>query len=180
MKYSVTLHQYRERVKLVLESRAGESDRHITLKVLAYLLFRDETDGLPLRIEQGVGQRHKPDLVATEPETGRVRVWVDCGQIETKRLGRIAAANPGAQVIVVKSTAGEAAAYARAAARYLPPDPERRAAIRYLGFDEEFVSGFRSLLRGANDVVVTARTDDTLAITLNEEPLSTTLVFLGA
>jgi hypothetical protein len=50
------------REKIVLQSRAGESDRHIALKILAYLLYRDDTGGLPLQIEQGVGQRHKPDL----------------------------------------------------------------------------------------------------------------------
>jgi len=66
--------------KIVLQSRPGESDRHIALKILAYLLFRDDAGGLPLQIEQGVGQRHKPDLVAADLETGRVLLWIDCGR----------------------------------------------------------------------------------------------------
>ena len=151
--------------KIVLESRAGESDRHIALKILSYLLFRDETGGLPLVIEQGVGQRHKPDLVATDPETGRVVLWIDCGQIEVKRLGRIAVANRHARVVVVKATENEARLYARAAERHLSP-PARGASVSYLGFDEDFFDAFRLGLRGTNDLAI-ERDGDTLRVTIN-------------
>lgn len=139
--------------KIVLESRPGESPRHIALKILAYLLFKNETGGLPLEIERGVGQRHKPDLVALDPETGRVRLWIDCGQIEGKRLGRIASANPQARVVVLKATENEARNYARAVARYLPP-AGRGASVTCFGFDEAFFDAFLSALRGTNDVAL--------------------------
>jgi hypothetical protein len=153
LKYTFTLtEEGKEREKTVLESRAGESDRHIALKILAYLLFREEAAPLPLCIEPRVGQRHRPDLVATDPETDRVLLWIDCGAIETKRLGRIAAANPSAQIVVVKPTEGEAQLYARAARRFLPREPERRAAIRFLGFEEGFLPGFLTSLCGTNNL----------------------------
>lgn len=164
------------REKIVLESRAGESPRHIALKVLAYALFRGEAGGLPLRIEQGVGQRHKPDLVATDPETGRVRLWIDCGQIETKRLGRIASVNHDARIVVLKPTAGEALAYGRAALRYLPPlgRPGAARSVTFAGFDEPFLPAFLDALRGANTLVVARREDggapgDLFCVSLNGE-----------
>ncbi len=159
--------------KIILESRAGESNRHIALKILSYLLFRNETNGLPLRIEQGVGQRHKPDLVATDPETAQVVLWIDCGQIEVKRLGRIAAANPAARVVVVKATGGEAALYARAAARFLPA-VKRAATVSYLGFDEDFVPAFLHHLRGRNDIAL-SHNKSSAEVTLNEERLTSTM-----
>lgn len=182
VKYSFTLRQEKntlERAKLVLESRAGESPRHIALKILAYLLFHREADPLSLRIEQSVGQRHKPDLVATETETGSVRLWIDCGQIEVQRLGRIVAQNRQARIIVVKAGANEARLYARAAAKFLPEAPERRAAIRFVGFDEAFLPLFLAELRGANDLHF-AEEAATLRVTLNGVTLATALtVFTG-
>ena len=163
--------------KLVLESRAGESSRHIALKILAYLLFRNDTNGLPLRIEQGVGQRHKPDLVATDPDTGNVVLWIDCGQIEVKRLGRIVAANPGARVVVVKATGSEAALYARAATRHLPAT-RRMAAVTYLGFDEDFLSALLHHLRGTNDIALSREGGSAAEVRLNGERFMTALHIL--
>ena len=151
--------------KIVFQSRPGESDRHIALKILAYLLFQNDTGSLPLQVEQGVGQRHKPDLVAADPDTGHMVLWIDCGQIEVKRLGRIAAANPRARVIVVKATRREAENYARAAARHLPAS--HRAAVLCLGFDADFFEAFRAGLRGANDVALVLEGDGTARVTLN-------------
>lgn len=165
------------REKIVLESRAGESDKHIVLKILAYLLYRDPTNGLPLTIERRVGQRHKPDLVTTEPETEHVLLWIDCGQIETKRLGRIAAGNPRAEIIIVKATANEARLYALAAAKHLPTLGQGTAAasVRYLGFDEGFVAGLMASLRGLNTIRFQREKNDTLRLTLNDDDFETAL-----
>lgn len=140
--------------KLVLESRAGEGERHIALKILAFLLFENETDGLPLQIERGVGQRHKPDLVAVDATAGAVRLWIDCGQIEPKRLARIAGANRRARIVVVKATGGEARLFAREAARFLPA---RGGEVSFLGFDEGFLFGFVARLRGTNTLALSRR-----------------------
>lgn len=167
--------------KIVLQSRPGESDRHIALKILAYLLFHNDAGGLPLQIEQGVGQRHKPDLVAADPETGRVVLWIDCGQIEGKRLGRIAAANSHARVIVVKATATEARNYAPVAARHLPaPARPRRADVVCLGFDEEFFDWFRLALRGTNDVSLERDDETQTRVMLNGEIGGTRLHYFAA
>jgi hypothetical protein len=75
-----------------------------------------------------------------------VTLWIDCGQIEVKRLARIAAANPAARVIVVKATGSEAALYARAAARLLPPKG-RGAPVMCLGFDDGCSCGVTAACR---------------------------------
>jgi hypothetical protein len=181
VKYSFTLHRStaeNKREKLVLESRAGESVRHIALKILAYVLFRHEAEPFPLFIEKGVGQRHNPDLVATDGETGAVRLWIDCGQIEVQRLGRIAAQNRQANIIVVKAGANEAQLYARAAAKFLPDSPARRAAIRFVGFGEDFIPAILAELRGANALMV-RETDKELQVTLNNVSLTTALTVVS-
>lgn len=155
MKYTFNIfeeHATREREKIILESREGESDRHIALKVLAYLLFRERSLPLPLRIEQAVGQRHKPDLVAEDESENRIRLWIDCGQIEPKRLGRIAQTNPTADIFVLKSTRAEAETYARAANKDLGHEAKKRDCIRFIGFDAGFLDGFLEALRGTNDL----------------------------
>jgi hypothetical protein len=205
VKYAFTLTEPgRDREKIVLESRSGESTRHVALKVLAYLLFRHEVAPLPLRIEQKVGQRHKPDLVALDPETGDARLWVDCGQIETERLGRIVRRNPRTRVVVVKPTARDARLYALSALKDLPTEPERLARVAFVGFGPDFLADFLRPLRGANDLTfarepggedapeaggeasakeqaeTTARaTEETARLTLNGEAFVTSVVCLS-
>ena len=161
MKYTLTITEKGEREKLVLESR-GDLPRHVMLKLLAYILFRERGE---LAIEQRVGQRHKPDLVIQDALTGQVALWIDCGQIETDRLGRIVAKNRHAEVFVVKATEREAERYAEVAHR----DLEREASV--LGFDEGFVAGLVEALRGTNTLAV-ERTDHALALVLNGEQLT--------
>ena len=175
MKYSFNLIEEASAVlppreKMILESGEGESARHIALKILAYVLFRGQAAPLPLRIEQDVDQRHKPDLVAADPVTGKTALWIDCGQIEPKRLGRIANVNAGARIVVLKATDAEARVYARAAFRELPY--ERRGNIRYLGFTDGFLDAFTDALRGANTLTI-ALDDDSLSVDMNGAALST-------
>lgn len=177
MKFTFTLTEGGfAREKRVLESGAGESTRHISLKILAYLLYRGDAAPLPLHIELKVGQRHKPDLVALEPETGRVRLWIDCGQIETERLGRIAVKNPGSRIVVVKSSEHEARLYARAALRDLPEDTGHLARIAFTGFDSGFLAQFVHSLRGTNQLSLerptTPQTEPFLFV-INDQSIST-------
>ncbi len=162
------------REKIVLESRSSESPRHIVQKILAYLLLRDLTGGLPLRIEPGeIGQRHRPDLLASEPATDKPLLWIDCGQIETKRLGRIAATNRDARVVIVKQTGREAQVYAEAARKDLPVLNAGTARfVGYLGFDDGFMADLVAALRGANTFCLTPSSAETLTLTLNDTAFS--------
>jgi uncharacterized protein YaeQ len=176
VKYTVTLLEDETREKLVVESR-GDLPRHVALKLTAYILWRDQTGGLPLRIEQRVGQRHKPDLVALEELTGAVRLWIDCGQIETERLGRIAAKNPGARIIVLKGSVREATNYAPAARKDLP-DP-CRAQVEIWGLDQAFTDALSAQLRGVNTFTI-ERDEGTLTVYVQGGPTLTTGLYSEA
>lgn len=177
MKYTFTLlveGDDTRREKIVLESRSSESPRHIVQKIVSYLLYRDRIGGLPLRIEPGeVGQRHRPDLFVSEPVTDKPLLWVDCGQIETKRLGRIAATNRDARVVIVKQTEREARLYAEAARKDLPVLNSGTARfVGYLGFDDGFMTDLVNALRGANTFCLTPTDADTLSLTMNDAAFS--------
>lgn len=176
MKYTVTLLEREGREKLVVESR-GDLPRHVALKLVAYMLWRGETNGLPLQIELRVGQRHKPDLVAVDPNTGAIALWVDCGQIETERLGRIAARNPGTRVIVLKGSEREAMNYASPARKDLP-DP-CRAKVEIWGLDETFTDTLAAQLRGANTFTI-ERSETVLQLQIAGGPLLQTALYSEA
>lgn len=185
MKYTFTLLKDGDdasREKIVLESRSSESPRHIVLKILAYLLFRERTDGLPLRIEPGeIGQRHRPDLLVSQPITDKPLLWIDCGQIEPKRLGRIAASNNDACIVIVKQTAREAELYAGVAKKELPVLGVGAARfVSYLGFTEGFTASAIAFLRGTNTVCLLASEDGTIRCEINGEMITSSLtVFSG-
>lgn len=167
------------REKIVLESRAGESTRHIALKILAYLFFQGEAAPLPLEIERAVGQRHKPDLVAREPDDGPICLWIDCGQIEPKRLGRIAAANHKARIVVLKSTDGEARLYAKAAERSVASADEPR--VQIMGFVDGAIGDAIDLMRGVNSLHAEARaiTPQGGAVTWNGQAIDAQILAFG-
>lgn len=132
--------------RLVLVKRAGESLGHVLLKLLAWMSFYAPD----LRIEVGVAQRHKPDLVRVD-EKGRPTFWVDCGSIGVKRLDRIARQNREAEVVVVKATEREARLYLQSARPFLRR-PER---VRVLGFRPGFVDELGALVHDHAAIVAT-------------------------
>ncbi|GAB4451496.1 MAG: hypothetical protein OHK0029_00760 [Armatimonadaceae bacterium] len=162
----------------MLESRAGESNRHIVLKILAYLIFRDKVFPLPLEIERGVGQRHKPDLVALDSLTGGIRLWVDCGQIQVIRLGRIVEKNPAAPIRIIKATMREAELYSEAASKGAGIEPNPKWDVKIIGFEDGFIEKLESELRGANSVKFSRNAREQkefINILWNETPLESAL-----
>ena len=122
--------------------------------------------------------RSRPDLLAAEALTDKPLLWLDCGQIETKRLGRIASTNRDARVVVVKQTGREAELYAEAAKRELPVLGVGAARfVATLGFDDGFIASLVSALRGANTFCLSPVTpgDDTVTLTMNDAALTTAL-----
>ena len=63
-----------------LWKRLGESYEHVLMKALGYAMFIGEYP--TLEIEQRVGLRYKPDLVARDRE-GRFLFWGECGRNST-------------------------------------------------------------------------------------------------
>ena len=69
-----------------LWQRAGESYEHVLMKALGYAMFVGEFPGL--EIEQRVGLRYKPDLVARSPReefAPPFAFWGECGQTALRK-----------------------------------------------------------------------------------------------
>src|SRR5258707_714666 len=66
--------------KLIMDSHIGESNRHIVLKVLGWLLFWRPD----LEIEKCADQHYMPDLLAG-PDPRRPDLWIDCGDTTLKK-----------------------------------------------------------------------------------------------
>ena len=65
-----------------LWQRVGESYEHVLMKALGYAMFVGEFP--ELAIEQKVGLRYKPDLVARALD-GRFLFWGECGQTTVRK-----------------------------------------------------------------------------------------------
>jgi uncharacterized protein YaeQ len=153
--------------KLIVARGSGESEEHIALKLLAYLLYFEREP----RIEQGVEQTYKPDLVCHD---GRdVTLWVDCGDIRPHKLDRVLTTNRQAEVVVVKPNLRTARTYKELAEKRLRR-PER---TRYLTFENGFVERFVALLEARSTIAAQATADPwRLELTLNGKELASSVV----
>ena len=129
--------------RVIFSSFPGESTWHVSLKLLAYLIYRRRD---PL-VERAVGQRFKPDLVVLKDD-GRVRLWIDCGETSIRKLERVVARNPIARVVIVKDTVRHLEGY-RALADAALRDTSR---VLYLAPDDALIDGMAAAMRQRNRV----------------------------
>ena len=68
-----------------LWQRPGESYEHVLMKALGYAMYAEQFP--ELEIEQAVGLRYKPDLVARATAVGgpRFPFWGECGQTSMRK-----------------------------------------------------------------------------------------------
>jgi uncharacterized protein YaeQ len=131
-----------EREKLVLRAHPSELPWHIGLKVIAYVLHLEQRP----QVEESVGFRFKPDLAAVD-ESGRVRLWVDCGNIAVKKIRRVAAWLPeGAVFEILRREERDGRALAAAVAGAEP----LKHALELAWFDDGFVDAFAEGLDSSN------------------------------
>lgn len=129
--------------RVIFSSFPGESTWHVSLKLLAYLIYRRRS---PL-VERSVGQRFKPDLVVLGAD-GRVRLWIDCGETSIRKLERVVARNPAARVVIVKDTVRHLESY-----RTLADVALRHASrVLYLAPSDSLIDGMAAAMRQRNRV----------------------------
>ena len=129
--------------RAIFSSFPGESTWHVSLKLFAYLIYRNRA---PL-VERSVGQRFKPDLFVLGDD-GRVRLWIDCGETSIRKLARVVAQNPVARVVIVKDTVRHLEGY-RALADGALRD---RSRLLYLAPDDALIDGMAAAMRQRNQV----------------------------
>jgi uncharacterized protein YaeQ len=148
--------------KLIMDSRIGESDRHVVLKVLGWLLFWRPD----LQVEKSADQHYQPDLIAGE-DLRRPDLWIDCGDTTLKKLDKISTTNSRALIVLVKAERSEMVRYAAMAEKKI----RRNERVAYVAFDPGFVDGLGAKLGRTNELTFSVdRTALSLDITLNATP----------
>jgi len=148
-KYTINISCNGQSRKLVMARAAGESEQHLAMKLLAYLLYFDRQ----LTNELSVGQHYKPDLALVD---GRdVTLWVDCGVVGPHKLDRITTANRNAEIVVVKPDRRSAHSCRTVADRRVR-SPER---IRIIAFDDGFVDRIAHALSTRTELAATTQNE---------------------
>src|SRR3954468_4969361 len=133
--------------KILLGQQQNETDNHILLKVLAYLLFFRE------RI-QNEGNLHNdniafsPDVVQLDYEL-RPRLWVECGECSVTKLHKLAVKAPDAELWIMKKSLAAAEHLFAAMAK----EDLRRWRYSLIALDGEMFEEMRGLLRERNKIV---------------------------
>ena len=146
-KYTINISCNGQTRKLVMARATDESERHLAMKLLAYLLYFDREP----TVELSVGQHYKPDLALVD---GRdVTLWVDCGVVGPHKLDRITTSNRKAEIVVVKADRRSARACREVADRRVRR-PER---IGIIAFDDGFVENVATALSTRTELVATTQ-----------------------
>ncbi|HEY0083661.1 MAG TPA: hypothetical protein VGB61_12785 [Pyrinomonadaceae bacterium] len=91
-----------------LWQRTGESYEHVLMKALGYAMFVGEFPAL--EIEQRVGLRYKPDLVARGAEfASPFAFWGECGQTAVRKTAWLLKHAGVARLVLFKITGNPAA-----------------------------------------------------------------------
>ncbi len=159
---------FADNTKIVQERRGGESDRHIVLKLLGYMLYF----ALRPQIEVAVSddrREYRPDVVAFDA-AGSITLWVDCGQITLHKVEALTRRYDDAALIVIKTTFREMEGYAVQAMKKV----KHAHRVLFLGFDADFVPSLINAL-GHNNQIAFVREGARLCVTLNGADYHTTV-----
>jgi uncharacterized protein YaeQ len=140
--------------KIIIGQQETETERHVLLKFLAFVLFfRDQIQIEPRLHDDNIP--FVPDLIAFD-YTLRPTLWVECGECSVDKLDRLAVKVPEAEIWVVKRTLEEAENLRRAMAK------GRLRTDRYslLAFDTEMFDEVAGLLTQRNTLTWYAGTFD--------------------
>lgn len=132
--------------KILIGQDVNESVRHVTLKLLAWLLFYRER----LQIETAVPDDsipYRPDLVELGYDL-RPRLWVECGDCSTAKLDKLSVKCPGAELWVVKRSPAEA----RQLLQLMEKEEFRRGRYGVVGLDPDMFQEVCGLVGDRNAV----------------------------
>lgn len=163
---------YGEPARRFLRKGRGESQRHVMMKWLGFLLFYHPE----LQIEASASQHYKPDLLRLD-ERGQPLQWIDCGQTSLQKLDSISVKNRLTYIDIIKATRAELEAYKVQADTRLRR-PER---VRYWAFEDHLVEQLGELLQRRHEIVATITQDfEQLYLRIDDRhELSTAILWLG-
>jgi uncharacterized protein YaeQ len=91
--------------KIIIGQHATETQKHVLLKFIGYLLFfREQIQLEPRLVDDNIP--FIPDLIAFD-YTLRPTLWVECGECSVAKLDRLAVKVPDAEIWVIKRSVQE-------------------------------------------------------------------------
>lgn len=147
--------------KVIIGQQDTETEVHVLLKLMGYLLFfRDR-----LQMELNLRQENipfVPDLVELDYQL-RPRLWVECGECSVGKLNKLAVKVPEAEIWIVKKSPVEV----HNLQRLMEREELRRNRYGMIGLDPEMFAELHGLLGTRNQVFwVGAKFDSPSAIQL--------------
>ncbi|MFT6397138.1 MAG: hypothetical protein ACJAYU_001884 [Bradymonadia bacterium] len=134
------------RERLFLEKYAGESRRHVAMKLASWVTWFNEE----MLVEKAVGQRYKPDLVRLHA-SGKPAEWIDCGRTSIRKLDHLTTHNDDCLVRIVKAERSELVSYVKLAAKVLR-NPQR---AKFYTFERGFIDAVAANLEGRHQLSAT-------------------------
>ena len=159
---------FEDNTKIVQERRGGESDRHIVLKLLGYMLYFELRPQIEIAVSDN-RREYRPDVVAFD-DGGNIALWVDCGQITLHKADDLTRQLDTAAIVIIKTTFREMEGYAIQAMKKV----KRAGRVLFLGFDADFVPSLIAAL-GHNNHLRWERDGARLCVTLNGADYVTTV-----
>ena len=104
---TVTLDQISR--KIVLVTQENETPEHLALKLAAFILFFKINPNIEISSKNPAiaNQEFKPDLVAFN-EAGEISHWIECGNVATNKIEKLAKRLSNAKIILLKELPREA------------------------------------------------------------------------
>lgn len=133
--------------KVIVGQRENESNTHVLLKLLGFLIFHRER----LRIEVNLHNDNipfEPDIVELDYEL-RPKLWIECGDCGVQKLDRLAVKVPEAEIWVLKKSRSEAEQLCHA----MTKAGLRRNRYHLMGFDNAMMEELLEILRPRNQVL---------------------------
>ncbi|HAM70110.1 MAG TPA: hypothetical protein DCM86_00515 [Verrucomicrobiales bacterium] len=134
--------------KLIIGQKENESLRHVTLKLLAFLIFSRDR----LQVEGNIHNDNipfEPDLVQLDYTLQPV-LWIECGDCGVSKLHKLAVKVPEAEIWVMKASPLEAQNLVAAMAK----EELRRNRYQVIGFDPEMLREICGLIQARNQVLL--------------------------
>ncbi|MEW6777809.1 MAG: YaeQ family protein, partial [Bdellovibrionota bacterium] len=130
------------RKKVVLGRTEYETDEHVLLKLLAWLLFFHPR----IVIEKKMEGDFEPDLIL-EDYDGTVKLWIECGRVSVNKLDKLTRRYPDARLYVLLASERDIPMMVK----NIEKKVERLSRIRLVAFKEKVVDSLLPVFSDRNE-----------------------------
>jgi uncharacterized protein YaeQ len=149
-----------------------ETIEHVALRLAAAILFFDQEPALevgpshPAVVDSGFF----PDLLVTD-EAGAVKVWIECGNIATNKLSKVARRLRGARLVALRESPEDGRRFREVIKKEIPKDEK----IEILAWPKDEFIKWTNALRESSHVYGEA-SGRSFNLVLNEVPFCVDLI----